>query len=138
MNETWLIAAIAGFVVLIALSATTLVRLIGLARERDTAARDTAEMRGRLEAIGRGVADHERDVRQDLAIARNEAAGAGTALRQEVGEVMARYAETNAQLHIAASNAQASELKAFGERLAQVAQASESRLDALRLSLIHN
>jgi DNA recombination protein RmuC len=135
MNDAWLIAAVVGFVFLLALSATTLVRLIGLARERDTAARDAAELRGRLESIGRGVADHERDVRQDLAIARNEAAGAGTALRQEVGELMARYAETNAQLHSAASHSQATELKAFGERLSQLTQTSEARLDALRRTL---
>src|SRR3954470_24029493 len=101
MSDIGWIAAIVGFVVLVALSAMTLVRLMGLARERDTAARDTAEVRGRLAAIGRGVADHERDVRQDLAIARNEAANAATALRQELGELMARYAETNAQLHAA-------------------------------------
>ena len=135
MSDIGLIITVAGIVVLIALSAMTLVRLIALARERDTASRDAAELRGRLESIGRGVADHERDVRQDLAIARNEAAGAGIALRQELGEVMARFAETNAQLHTAASNAQAAELKAFGERLAQVAQSSESRLDALRRTL---
>ena len=135
MNDTGLIAAIVGFLVLLALAAATLVRLAGLARERGTAARDAAELRGRLEAFGRGVADHERDVRQDLAIARNEAAGAGTALRQEMGEVMARYAETNAQLHRAASTSQAAELKAFGERLAQLTQSSEARLDALRRTL---
>jgi DNA recombination protein RmuC len=135
MSDIGLIVTVAGIVVLIALSAMTLTRLSALARERDTASRDAAELRGRLESIGRGVADHERDVRQDLAIARNEAAGAGIALRQELGEVMARFAETNAQLHTAASNAQAAELKAFGERLAQVAQSSESRLDALRRTL---
>jgi DNA recombination protein RmuC len=113
----------------------TLVRVIALARERDAGSREVADLRGRLEAIGRGVVDHERDVRQDLAIARNEAAGAGTSLRQEIGEVMARFAETNAQLHRAASNAQAIELKSFGDRLAQLSQTSETRLDALRRTL---
>jgi DNA recombination protein RmuC len=133
----WIVAVVAfvAVVVLIALSAMTFVRLVALARERDTSARDAAEVRGRLEAIGRSVADHERDVRQDLAIARNEAANAGTALRQELGDVMARYAESNAQLHAAAAHSQAGELKAFGDRLAQVAQASETRLDALRRTL---
>ena len=133
MYEIALIAA--GFVVVIALLVALLVRQGALARDRDAAAREGAELRGRLEAFGRGVADHERDVRQDLAIARNEAAGAGTALRQEIGEAMARYAETNAQLHTAAASAQATELKAFGERLAHVSQASETRLDALRRTL---
>ena len=133
MYEIALIAA--GFVVVITLLVTLLLRLGTLARDREAASREGAELRGRLEAFGRGVADHERDVRQDLAIARNEAAGAGTALRQEIGEVMARYAETNAQLHAAAANAQATELKAFGDRLAHVSQASETRLDALRRTL---
>src|SRR6476619_860759 len=138
MNDIgWIVAVVAfvAVVVLIALSAMTLVRLVALARERDTSARDAAAVRGRLEAIGRSVADHERDVRQDLAIASNEAANAGTALRQELGDVMARYAESNAQLHAAAAHAQGGELKAFGDRLAQVAQASETRLDALRRTL---
>ena len=133
MYEIVLIAA--GFVVVVALLVVMLLRLGALARDREAASREGAELRGRLEAFGRGVADHERDVRQDLAIARNEAAGAGTALRQEIGEVMARYAETNAQLHAAAANAQATELKAFGDRLAHVSQASETRLDALRRTL---
>ena len=79
MSENLLIVVVVALVALVALSAMTLVRLIALARERDTAARDAAEARGRLEAIGRGVADHERDVREDLAAARREAAAAGAA-----------------------------------------------------------
>jgi DNA recombination protein RmuC len=136
MTDTALIVvALIALGALLAVSAVTLVRVIALARERDAASREVADLRGRLEAIGRGVVDHERDVRQDLAIARNEAAGAGTSLRQEIGEVMARFAETNAQLHRAASNAQAIELKGFGDRLAQLSQTSETRLDALRRTL---
>jgi DNA recombination protein RmuC len=135
MNDAWLIVAVVALLALIALSVMTFGRLLALARERESGARDVADLRGRLEAIGRAVVDHERDVRQDLAIARNEAAGAGTALRQEIGEVMARYAETNAQLHRAAANSQAGELKAFGERLQQLTQASETRLDAMRRTL---
>jgi DNA recombination protein RmuC len=122
MNDAWLIAAVVALLALLALAAMTLVRVIGLARERDVAARDTAEMRGRLETIDRGLSDHERDVRADLAAARNDASAAGIALRQEVGDGMARFAETNAQLHNAASSAQAGELKAFGERLSQLTQ----------------
>lgn len=138
MTEIAWIGAIGAFVLLaalVALSAMTLIRVMGLARERDVAGRDAAEVRGQLEAVARGIADRERDVRQDLAIARNESAGAGIALRQELGEVMARFAETNAQLHATASRAQAGELKAFGERLAQVAAASEARLETMRRTL---
>src|SRR5689334_12054913 len=129
-DMAWIFAVVA-FVVLAALSVTMLVRLIALGRDRGTAAREAAEVRGRLEAIGRNVADHERDVRQELAIARNESANAGTALRQEMGEVMGRYAEASAQLQRTAASAQAAELKAFGERLAQLTQTSEARLDAM-------
>jgi DNA recombination protein RmuC len=135
MNDPWLLVAGIGLVVLIALAAAILVRLGGLVRERAGTSREIAELSGRLEGIGRDIADHERDVRQDLAIARNEAAGAGIALRQEMGEVMARYAATNAQFHNAASSTQAGELKAFGERLAQLTQMSETRLDAMRRTL---
>ena len=130
-----LVVALVALCAMLAVAAATLLRVMALARERDAASRDVADLRGRLEAIGRGVVDHERDVRQDLAIARNEAAGAGTSLRQEIGEVMARFAETNAQLHRAASSAQATELKGFGDRLAQLSQTSEARLDALRRTL---
>ena len=135
MYDVWMIVSIVVLIALIALSVMTLSRLIALGRDRDSATRDAADLRGRLEAIGRNVADHERDVRQELAIARNESANAGTALRQEMGEVMGRYAEASAQLQRTAASAQAAELKAFGERLAQLTQTSEARLDAMRRTL---
>jgi DNA recombination protein RmuC len=139
MTDAWLIAAVAALVValvaLCGLSATTLVRVAGFARERDAAARDAAELRTRLEAFGRDAADRERDIRMDLAVARNESAGAALALRQEVGEIMARFAETNAQLHKAVSGAQAGELKSFADRLSRLTEASDARGEALRRTL---
>ncbi len=135
MSDASLIGVAIGFVVVIALALMTLWRVATLARERDSAARDAAELRGRLDVIGRGTADHERDVRSDLATARNEAAAGGAALRQEVGQIMTRFAETNAQLHGAASTAQATELKRFGDRLAELTQSSEARLEAIRKTL---
>lgn len=135
MDEAWLIAIVVVLVVLAALAAMILVRVVALGRERDLAARDAAELRGRFDALARGIADHERDVRGDLASSRNDASAAAAALRQEVAGAVARFAETNAQLHNAAANAQAAELKAFGERLAQLGQATEGRLEALRRTL---
>jgi DNA recombination protein RmuC len=135
MSDVFLIAIVVVLVVLAALAAMILARVVALGRGRDEAARDAAELRGRFEALGRGVADHERDVRGDLATARTDAAGAAGALRREVADAMARFAETNAQLHNAASAAQAGELKAFGERLAHLAQATEARMEALRRTL---
>ena len=135
MDEAWLIAIVVVLVVLAALAAMILVRVVALGRERDLAARDAAELRGRFDALARGIADHERDVRGDLAGSRNDASAAAAALRQEVAGAVARFAETNAQLHNAAANAQAAELKAFGERPAQLGQATEGRLEALRRTL---
>ena len=135
MSENLLIVVVVALVALVALSAMTLVRLIALARERDTAARDAAEARGRLEAIGRGVADHERDVREDLAAARREAAAAGAALREELAGAMARQAQGTAQQLSGMGTQQQDQLRAFGERLAQLTQASETRLEALRTTL---
>ena len=135
MNDVFLIAIVVVLVVVAALLAMILVRVIGLGRERDGAARDVAALRGRFDALSQGIADHERDVRTDLAVARNDATSASAALRQEVATAMARFGETNAQLHNAASGAQAGELKAFAERLAQLAQATEQRMDALRRTL---
>ncbi|HEY3531558.1 MAG TPA: hypothetical protein VGL43_00380, partial [Casimicrobiaceae bacterium] len=82
MNDVFLIAIVVVLVVVAALLAMILVRVIGLARGRDEGARDAAELRGRFDALARGVADHERDVRNDLAVARNDATSASAALRQ--------------------------------------------------------
>ena len=135
MAEPLSIALVVALVVLLVIAVATLLRLAALARERNAATRDAAELRGRLEAIGRGLADHERDVRTDLAIARNEAAGAGSALRQELADGMARQLQGSAQQLVAMTTLQQNQLKAFGERIAQLTQSSEARLDALRATL---
>jgi DNA recombination protein RmuC len=106
MNDALWVGVVMGFAIAIALTAMTLVRVVALARGRDEAAREAAELRGRLDAIGHGAADHERDVRHDLAMARTEAVAGGAALRQEVGD-----------------------------RLAELTQASEVRLEAIRRTL---
>lgn len=135
MNDALLIGMIVGWVIVVALAAMTLMRVATLARERDSAGRDAAELRGRLDAIGRGFADHERDVRSDLATARNEGAAAGAALRQEVGEAMARQLQGTAQQLTGMSTLQQDQLVAFGERLSALTQMSEARLEALRKTL---
>ena len=135
MSENLLIVVVVALVALVALSAMTLARLIALARERDTAARDAAELRGRLEAIGRDIADHERDVREDLAAARREASAAGAALREELAAALSRQAHATAQQLTGMGTQQQDQLRAFGERLAQLTQGSEARLEALRTTL---
>ncbi|MDQ2917746.1 MAG: DNA recombination protein RmuC [Pseudomonadota bacterium] len=135
MNEALLIGVVIGFAILAALAAMTLVRVMGLARERDTAARDAAELRGRLEVFGRDVADHERDVRGDLATARNEAATVGAALRQELASALARQQQGTAQQLTGMSALQQEQLKGFAEQLSQLTRSSESRMEALRKTL---
>ncbi len=135
MNEALLIGVVIGFAILAALAAMTLVRVMGLARERDTAARDAAELRSRLEVFGRDVADHERDVRADLATARNEAATVGAALRQELASALARQQQGTAQQLTGMSALQQEQLKSFAEQLSQLTRSSESRMEALRKTL---
>ncbi|MFI4887612.1 MAG: DNA recombination protein RmuC, partial [Burkholderiales bacterium] len=135
MNEALLIGVVIVFALLIALAAMTLVRVMALARERDTATRDAAELRGRLEAFGRDVADHERDVRGDLATARNDTATAGAALRQELASALARQQQGMAQQLTGMSALQQEQLKGFAEQLSQLTRTSESRMEALRKTL---
>jgi len=132
MIETLLIVIGIGLLVLLAIVAISLARVTALARSRDASADVAADMRGRLDAIGTGLANHERDVRTDLAIARNEQAGTATALRQELAELMARQQQGMARELGTMSSLQHDQLRAFGERLGQLTTSSEARLDALR------
>jgi DNA recombination protein RmuC len=132
MIETLLIVIGIGLLVLVAIAAISLARISALARSRDAGAGVAADMRGRLEAISSSLADHERDVRTDLAIARNEQAGTATALRQELAELMARQQQGMARELGTMSSLQHDQLRAFGERLGQLTTSSETRLDALR------
>src|SRR5690242_5143214 len=135
LSQTLLVAILVALIVAVALGAMALARLAALARARDAAARDVAQLRGLLEAYGRDAADHERDIRTDLAIARNESAGAATTLRQEVADVMARQQQGMARELGTMSALQHDQLRAFGERLGQLTHASESRLEALRATI---
>jgi DNA recombination protein RmuC len=132
MIETLLIVIGIGLLVLVAIAAISLARVTALARSRDASAGAAADMRGRLDAIGTSLADHERDVRTDLAIARNEQAGTATALRQELAELMARQQQGMARELGTMSSLQHDQLRAFGERLGQLTTSSEARLESLR------
>ena len=132
MIEISLLVIGVGLLGLVAMAASSLSRLAALTRARETAAGAAAELHGRLESIGARLAEHERDVRTDLAIARNEAAGGATALRQELAELLARQQQGMAREVGTMSALQQDHLKRFGERLAQLTQSSETRLEALR------
>ncbi|HJU21775.1 MAG TPA: DNA recombination protein RmuC [Casimicrobiaceae bacterium] len=132
MVETLLIVIGVGVVALLALAAILLARVTILVRSRDANASAGADLQGRLASLGTRLSDHERDVRTDLAIARNEAAGAATALRQELGDLVARQQEGMARELGTMSALSRDQLRAFGERLSQLTQSTEARLETLR------
>ena len=136
------VVTFAALLVVVVLGLMTLTRVNALARERDASTRDAAALRGHFEAFVRGVADHERDVRSDLATARDEYAAAGTRLREELAAALARQQQNLAQQQQGMAqqlsgigSQQLEQLKAFGERIAQLTQSSETRLEALRNTL---
>jgi DNA recombination protein RmuC len=135
LTQLLLVAVLVALIVAVVLGGVGLARLAALARARDASARDIGELRGLLEAFGRDAGDHERDIRTDLAIARNEAAGAATTLRQEVAEMMTRQQQGMARELGTMSALQHDQLRAFGERLGQLTQSSEARLEALRATI---
>jgi len=134
-SQTLLVAIFVALIVAVVLGVIGLARLAALARACDAVGRDVAQLRGLLEAFGRDAADHERDIRTDLAIARNEAAGSATTLRQEVADVMSRQQQGMARELGTMSALQHDQLRVFGERLGQLTQSSESRLETLRATI---
>ncbi len=84
----------------------------------------------RLEVLKAQGVDLERDLRQDLAIQRNEQANAAQMLRTEVGEQTTRFTHTTQQQFAAHTQAQSEQLKAFAERLAQLQQTMLQQLSA--------
>ena len=90
-------AAVAAIGVIVALGAFG-VALRGhmrrLAGARDDATRTTAELAARLDGLLAHVGELNRDLRQDLAIARNEQANAAGSLRTEVGDRLAQFTQS--------------------------------------------
>ncbi|MHB8494168.1 MAG: DNA recombination protein RmuC [Casimicrobiaceae bacterium] len=136
------VAAFVALLVAVVLGLLTLIRVGALVRERDSSARDAAALRVHFDAFVRSVADHERDVRSDLAAARDEYAATGTRLREELAAALARQQQSLAQQQqgmaqqlSAMGGQQHDQLKAIGERIGQLTQSSEVRLEALRKTI---
>jgi len=121
--------AAVGCVVLLALA---LSRLAVLARDRERGAIDAAALMARLDAAAMGAAEHERDMRGDLAMARNEQADTAANLRREVGERLAQFQAGTQRALADAREAQRGELAQFGERLGTLTAAVEQKLEVLR------
>ncbi|MBS0319089.1 MAG: DNA recombination protein RmuC [Proteobacteria bacterium] len=144
MNEgSLLVVALAGILLCIVLLGVLVVRVLALARERDDVTRTAADLRARLDATAQQAAQHERDMRGDLAIARREQGEAAltlrreqgeaaTTLRREVGERLAQFQSGTQQSLTDAQNLQREQLAQFGERLGALTQAIEQKLEALR------
>lgn len=121
--------------VVAALIVAVLVRMGSLARSRDAAAREAAELRIRLDGLTAANADFARDLRQELANARSEQGLATQTARIELGATLAQQAQTTHRQLAGMGVVQIEQMKHFGDRLAQLTQASEQRLDAVRLTV---
>jgi DNA recombination protein RmuC len=133
MNEVWLLGANAiAVVVCVVLLVVLLSRLSALGRDRDLAMREAADLRARLDAFAKGAAEHERDMRGDLATARREQTEAAGVLRREVGERLAQFQQGTGQALADAQAAQGTQLKHFGEGLGTLASTIEQKLEVLR------
>jgi len=119
MFDGWSLFVVLALCAVVALGALTFARLGRLVRERDGAAREAADLRTRLEAFAQASAQHERDMREDLATARREQSEAAVTLRREVGERLAQLTHGSEQ------------------RLEAVRSTVEQRLDVLRSESAH-
>jgi DNA recombination protein RmuC len=132
------IVAVLGLALLataVVLAAIGLARLGTLVAARDSAVREAADLRARLEVLAAQNADFERDLKADFSSVRTEQAAAAQAARAELGETLGRHTQATQQQLTGMAGAQNEQLKNFGERLAQLTQASEQRLEAVRATV---
>ncbi|HEY5365607.1 MAG TPA: DNA recombination protein RmuC [Casimicrobiaceae bacterium] len=133
MNELGLLGAIAvASVAAVVLLVMLLARLSALMRDRDQAMRGAADLRARLEDFARNAAEHQRDMRADLVIARQEQSDTAGTLRREVSERLAQLQQATGQALADAQVAQGTHFKHFGEGLAALTTTVEQKLEALR------
>ncbi len=139
MTETLPIVVLVAIAVLLVLAIVGLVRLSALARIRDdearVAAREAADARARIDAVGVQVARVESDIRQDLANARTEHAAAATGLRTEVGDAIGRFRETTQAQLTDMAGLQQRQLQGFGEQLTKLTQSNDERLEKVRVTV---
>jgi len=132
------VGALALLVVAVVLAAIAVSRLAALTAARDAAARDAAELRTRLEVLAAQQADLERDLRQELSLARQEQGAAAQVARSELAAGLGQFGQTMTQQLSGMSAAQSEHLKQFGDRLATLTQSNEQRLEAVRSSVNQN
>jgi DNA recombination protein RmuC len=132
MPSALTIVAVVALVVVSGLLVVVLVRLNAVAATRDAATREIADLRMRVEVLAATNADFERDVRQDLANARTEAAAAAQSGRTELGATLAQQAQAMQQQLVGMASGQSEQMQHFGDRLAELTRSNEQRLDSVR------
>jgi DNA recombination protein RmuC len=137
MLESLLILAVVLLAVALALLITLLVRPPRV---------DLSPVDARLAAVEAGQAQIGRALRDEMALARTESTGQGRALREEVGESVARLgASLNAGIGQAGevqnerldalARSQSERLQAFAAQLGAMSESTERRMEALRQSV---
>jgi DNA recombination protein RmuC len=135
MPSALTLVVVVALVVVAALLAVVVARLNAVAVARDVATREVADLRMRVEVLAATNADFERDVRQDLASARTEAAAAAQSGRTELGATLAQQAQAMQQQLAGMAGAQTEQMQYFGDRLAELGKSNEQRLDSVRASV---
>ncbi|MBK7673530.1 MAG: DNA recombination protein RmuC [Candidatus Accumulibacter sp.] len=120
-----LYVALAIGIVVIALQALVLVRA-GLAR---------AMLDARWRDIQGGLDRFERELRQELARGRQEAANAARSDREEQSLSLSRLAQTLAAQLAQLGKLQAQQLESFAQQLSRLTNSNEQRFESLRLAL---
>ena len=121
------------FVLIIALVVLIVLVVVVLVRTGSGAgARETAELRTRIEVLTATNADFERDLRQDLAGARTEQSAAAQAARTELRTILEQHAQMmREQLH-GIAGAQNEQMKQVADRVSDLTKSNEQRLEAVR------
>ena len=131
MNETMLALAGIALVAILVLVVVTFFRLGSIVRDRDGAAREATDLRARFEAFAQAGAEHERDMRGDLATARREQNETAVALRKEVGDRLLELTRTVEQKLDGLRNENAKKLDEMRATVDEKLQATlEQRLGA--------
>ncbi len=125
MSEAWWYVAILTGVAMVALQLLLLLRA-ALAGERlDTRLR---ELQGGLERL-------ERELRQEMALGRQEAASAARGDREEQSLSVGRLSQTLASQMAQLGHLQAQQIESFGQHLAHLTNSNEQRFEQLRLAV---
>jgi DNA recombination protein RmuC len=124
------IVGLALLLLLVVLAVLALGRLRALLEMRGALTGGLAELRTRVEVAAAQGVDFERDVKQDLALARSEQARDAQAVRAELADNLARLGQATQQQLTGMGGLQSEQLRQFAERLGQFTQATQQQLTA--------